>query len=141
MQIRLKTSLKLLQAHARSIPTEAGYSPQERQWRELLRKIGGLTLEVETQHLFSDQFNTGPIPGISEPGIRAMADMVLEVIGDVRPTAAKCDWCGVCYLEVSDRRIGEICPACNQGGIYRLSSLKPRIPQPVGGSARKELQS
>ena len=34
------------------------------------RFVGGRTVELEAEHLFSDQWNTAPIPGISERGLR-----------------------------------------------------------------------
>lgn len=50
----------------------------------LLKKVDGQTLEVETNFLFIDQFNTAPIPGVSELGLRVMGNVVDKVIDDVR---------------------------------------------------------
>ncbi len=33
-------------------------------------KLNGLTLELETKHLFNNQWNTAPIPNVSEKGLR-----------------------------------------------------------------------
>ena len=138
MQIKLKKSVTMAQQHARTVPAHAGYTTEQFKWRDLLGKIGGMTLEVETQHLFGDQFNTGPIPDISPTGIRVMNDMVVEIIDDVRPTAVKCDYCGLCVLDVAEPDCR--CPKCldaeqgrggyrgvsyvNQGFLRRLD-IKP----------------
>jgi hypothetical protein len=53
-----------------------------------------MTLEVDTEYLFSDQYNTVPIPGISENGLRLMDEDITEVIDDARTGKGKCNWCG-----------------------------------------------
>lgn len=63
------------------------------EWADVLEKVQGWTLEVETKFLFKDQFNTAPIPGISEQGLRLMASDVSEVIDDIRPGKSICRWC------------------------------------------------
>lgn len=63
-------------------------------WARMLEQVQGMTLEVETEYLFKDQFNTGPIPGVSEHGMRIMESVVEEVIDDERPGKARCQWCG-----------------------------------------------
>ena len=50
-------------------------------------------LEVETEHLFSDQFNTAPIQNVSENGVRIMIEDVVEIKDDVRDGVVKCQWC------------------------------------------------
>jgi hypothetical protein len=55
------------------------------QWAEMLRKVQGQWLDVETEYLFRDQFNTGPIAGVSEQGMRIDAASVAEIADDVRP--------------------------------------------------------
>jgi rRNA maturation endonuclease Nob1 len=64
------------------------------EWAKTMEKIAGMTLEVETDHLFKDQYNTTPIPGISETGLRVMQNVVEEVIDDERLGKARCHWCG-----------------------------------------------
>ena len=49
----------------------------------MLEKVQGKWLEVETDYLFEDQFNTAPIPGVSELGLRVMAEDVAEIENDV----------------------------------------------------------
>ncbi len=42
-----------------------------------LRKVQGEWLEVDTTHLFSDQFNTVAIEGVTEHGLRVMQSDVI----------------------------------------------------------------
>lgn len=62
-------------------------------WFQTLKAIEGKTLEVDTKYLFSDQFNTLPIKGLSENGLRIMADSVDEVIDDIRDNVGCCQFC------------------------------------------------
>ena len=55
------------------------------EWMQMLEKVQGQWLEVETQWLFDTQFNTAPIPGVSENGMRIMIEDVSEIVDDVRP--------------------------------------------------------
>jgi hypothetical protein len=71
-----------------------GMTQYEREFMAKLEALNGQTVEVETDFLFSDQFNTPPIPGVSENGLRLMARDVAEVIDDARPGQARCNWCG-----------------------------------------------
>ena len=82
-------------------------------WYEKLKAIAGKTLVVETEYLFKDQFNTAPIEGVSESGLRIMAESVEEVIDDEREWMLKCNYCGQ-MSEVS-YVTSERCPHCNQG--------------------------
>lgn len=60
----------------------------------MLEAVQGKWIEVETKHLFSDQFNTVPIPGVSELGMRIMMESVEEIEDDVRIGMKKCYYCG-----------------------------------------------
>jgi len=42
-------------------------------WAETLSKIEGMRIEIETEFLFVNQFNTVPIKGVSDEGLRLMA--------------------------------------------------------------------
>lgn len=64
------------------------------EWETMLSKVQGKWLEVETDYLFDDQFNTVPIPGVSELGMRIMIEDVTAIVDDVRPVMLKCKWCG-----------------------------------------------
>lgn len=84
------------------------HMPYSDEWARTLEKVQGMTIEVETEHLFVDQFNTVPIPGVSELGLRLMNNSVAEVIDDIRPSKMKCGWCGKCA------DIGDVCPKCGK---------------------------
>jgi hypothetical protein len=58
-----------------------------------LRMIQGQWLEVDTTHLFSDQFNTVAIEGVTEHGLRVMQSDVIAIENDVRNNVVKCQWC------------------------------------------------
>ena len=59
----------------------------------ILKAIEGKWVEVETEHLFSDQFNIAPIEGVSELGARITIEDVTEIKDDVRQGVVKCRWC------------------------------------------------
>lgn len=63
------------------------------EYEAMLQQVQGQWLEVETEHLFRDQFNTGPVPGVSEHGLRLTVADVTEIEDDVRAGVIKCDWC------------------------------------------------
>jgi hypothetical protein len=62
-------------------------------WK-LLNMVRGKTLIVDTKYLFRDQFNTIPIRGVSDTGLRIMESAVVEVIDDIRINRSRCNWCG-----------------------------------------------
>lgn len=62
-------------------------------WEDILFRISGKVLEVDTEELFKHEFNTKPIKGISEMGIRIPETYVEKVINDIRPGKARCELC------------------------------------------------
>ena len=90
------------------------------QWAEILRKIEGKWLEVETKYLFKDQFNTAPVPEVSESGLRIMENCVAEVENDARRELVRCRYCGYqakwtkWYYEENER--GAFCVNCEKSG-------------------------
>jgi len=80
-------------------PDGPGLFPAEHRFADMLKKVQGQWLEVETDHLFDDQYNTPPVPGVSELGLRVMDHSVAEIEGDVRPRATKCWYCGKTRLD------------------------------------------
>jgi hypothetical protein len=78
------------------------------EWEEILFKISGKLVEVNEEELFKHEFNTLPIPDISEEGIRIPEEYVEEIIGDVREGKARCDFCN----EVSNS--DEVCTNCGR---------------------------
>ena len=102
MKIRINKAAKLIYVNSVS-PSAVNW-----EWAELMRKIAGMTLEVETNDLFKDQYNTVPIPGIAEKGLRIPQNVVEEVIDDERPGKARCRWCG------RTRPAQGVCMACGK---------------------------
>ena len=83
------------------------------EWYNQLKAIAGKTLVVETKYLFKDQFNTAPIEGVSEIGMRIMVESVEEVIDDEREYTIRCTYCGkTSYVNMVT---SERCPHCNEG--------------------------
>ena len=80
------------------------------EWADKLGAIEGKWLNVETEFLFSNQFSTAPIPGVSSNGLRIMAYSVQAIEGDVRSYSMRCEWCGHCALIRLDT-----CPNCDRG--------------------------
>jgi len=84
-----------------------------RKFADQITALQGMEIIVETKFLWDDQFNTAPIPGISEYGMRITdlerdESIIEEIIDDVRPNRQKCPECRH-YL----REMGE-----NEGTCY-----------------------
>jgi hypothetical protein len=88
------------------------------EFERMLEQVGGQWVDVETDHLFSDQFNTAPIPGVSELGLRVMHADVVEIEGDIREGIAKCQWC-----YGYDRTGAGVCDQCG-----KAEYLGPLVP-------------
>lgn len=104
MKIRIKQNASEIYCE-RVHPTQYSSS-----WYEKLILIEGKVLEVDTEYLFKDQFNTKPIKNISELGMRIEQDLVDEVIDDERPGKARCNWCGKVSLKT------DVCTCCGKTG-------------------------
>ena len=78
------------------------------EWERTLEFIAGKEVEVDTDMLFKDEFNTMPIPGVSEEGIRVPIEYVTKIINDKRHGKARCDFCN----EVSNST--EKCTNCGR---------------------------
>jgi len=102
------------------------YPQYSKSYRKMLEQVQGRILEVDTDYLFTDQFNTVPIPGVSNNGMRIMDDLVEEVIDDERIGSFRCQYCGKWWHPESDE-IPEICPFCNEKGY--ISPLDGKTPQ------------
>lgn len=88
MKIRIKDDAAAV--YRRSVPR---FQAINWEWVEKMQAIQGLTLDVETEFLFHDQYNTAPVPGVSEQGFRLMDNVVAEVIDDERPNRRVCGKC------------------------------------------------
>ena len=82
------------------------------EWKAMLKKIEGTWVVVETAHLFDNQFNTAPIPGVSESGLRLMIEDVEMIEDDVRIGLFKCGYCGHSHNRTKE------CEKCNNGSEY-----------------------
>ena len=88
-----------------------------REYADKITAIQGMTIEIETKYLWDDQFNTAPIEGISECGLRILdfkgeKSIIEEIIDDARPGRAKCGSCGN-YLREDDL-LGDPCWWCDK---------------------------
>lgn len=78
------------------------------EWEEMLKKVEGQWLEIETDWLFADQFNTAPIQGVSTLGMRIMASSVEEIRDDIRPGMYHDRWTNKSYTEIPEEcTVGE----------------------------------
>lgn len=83
-------------------------------YAEMLSMVEGQTLDVDTEYLFVDQYNTLPIPGVSTNGMRIFDVYVEEVIDDERPGKARCEWCGKTSNNVKS------CTHCNKSDYLTI---------------------
>jgi len=94
-------------------PVVCGGGSFEFHYRKRLEAIGGEWLEVETEHLFGDQFNCeNENPDKHENGLRIYLSNVQDIYADVRPQAATCGYCGLCLHDVPDSDLLSDCPRC-----------------------------
>lgn len=84
------------------------FEDQDDFWERVLEKISGTYIEVDTDVLFKYEFNTVPIPGIAEDGVRIPEELVSEIIDDERIGKAYCELCN----ETSSST--EVCSHCGR---------------------------
>ena len=87
---------------------------QEKDFYSMLLYIAEKEIEVETEYLFANQFNTVPIPDVSLNGMRVMDTYVKKVIDDERPGKARCQWCGKTSSNVT------VCGHCQKTGYLTI---------------------
>lgn len=104
MKIKIKDNASALYISNINCGNELFYNDK---WYKILKAIEGKEIEIETEYLFKDQFNTIPIKDISENGIRIMMRYVDYVIDDIRYNKMKCRYCG------TTQDISEKCIKCN----------------------------
>jgi len=114
----MKILMKDYQSIRRRMISPANGMPVNWDWLERMEQIAGQELEVETKYLFRDQFNTAPVPGVSEKGFRIMLSDVEAVIDDERYGVKKCEYCG------NQQKKGDVCTGCGKG-----SYLRPLLPE------------
>lgn len=93
-------------------------SEEQKRFYRILQQIKGKTIQVDTKFLFSDQFNTVPIPGISQRGIRIMERYVEKIIDDIRPGMMRCNWCG------RPSKVSSICMHCGRPDYLEVFKQK-----------------
>lgn len=100
----------IIKENAKSIYMQSNRRSVNWEWAEKIEKLQGKTLEVETEFLFNNQFNTAPNE-VSEKGMRIMEVLVSKVIDDARIGKQRCSYCG----KVSEIKGNEkTCPHCNE---------------------------
>jgi hypothetical protein len=103
------------------------YSPD---YAASLRKIEGTIVDVETDHLFEDQYN------IVQENLRVFDYAVESIIDDARIGRQHCQYCGKhsAINEKTPNMSSDACPKC--GTIGYLTPFKPfeRIPDDPGPS-------
>lgn len=119
MQLKIKKNAGsiFVKNHYLNYKYGGGMSPQAREFGDMITAVQGMTLEVETKFLWEDQFNTAPIEGISELGLRILdfkgdESIIEEIIDDARPGRAKCGSCEH-YLREDDL-VGDPCWWCGK---------------------------
>lgn len=69
------------------------YGLHNEDYYQKLMSVQGQWLDVDTKHLFDNQFNTTPIENVSVNGLRIMIEDVVEIENDIRDGVVKCRWC------------------------------------------------
>lgn len=87
--------------------------PASQRYKKMLEQIEGKVVDIDTTYLFKDQFNTAPIPGVSEQGLRLTLHEVDQVIDDARPGKGRCNYCGA-TVPACER--SDACPNCGRCG-------------------------
>lgn len=87
----------------------------------MMRRVDGQVLDVDTKYLFSDQFNTFPIPNVTKTGLRIFITDVEEILDDLRLGMGTCGYCDKCLP------MEEVFCTCG----HKLKALVPgsRLPQ------------
>jgi len=103
-----------------AISTDRGYD-----WCKMLDSISGQTIELETKHLFKNQWNTASISGVSEQGLRVfdwardivdnrsmMVGHYLEQTDEMREVRRNTLKCGYCGKQEAAAKGYVFCPHC-----------------------------
>lgn len=126
------------------------------------RLLDGVEIELETKHLFENQWDTAPVAGISENGFRVFdwflqADHgsglknsaprgikrghYLEQTGEMRELRRNTNCCGYCGYQEAAAKGSVFCPKCIDSEYLKESDLKLLRMRPVdeGSATRPEL--
>jgi hypothetical protein len=93
----------------------------------ILKGLQGKWVEVDTTHLFTDQFNTVVIEGVTGSGARINLADVVEIKDDVRHGLQKCVWC-----YGYDHNHDGLCDRCEQSK-YLVDLISPSLQTNIKG--------
>ena len=122
--------------------TDMGNGEHSHNYYRMLKAIQGTYVEVETEYLFRDQFNTVPIPGVSELGMRIMWKYVDEIAEDARIGVMKCNHCGKQnYVELTcpDCKNEQVQPLCRESEILLDYLKRAKAEREAGGKCEVSL--
>jgi hypothetical protein len=89
-----------------------------KEWLDKIKEIEGQWVEVETEHLFNNQYNVTTPSG---HGLRIMQHHVIDVEEDERIGRMKCHYCG----KHSD--ISQVCVHCGESKYLRPFDVLPEL--------------
>ena len=103
-------------------------APTGKHYYEMLLELEGQWLPVDTKYLFEDQYNTLPIPGVSDIAIGIHDDLVESIMDDERPGKAKCRYCGTIIHDADCNAFVEMekCPYCEKIGYLTIFKRHPK---------------
>lgn len=109
---------------------------EEHKFGDMLRAIADTWVEVDTQYLFSNQYNTVPIAGVSESGLRLHDRHIDEIEGDTRDNVGCCGFCG----NQTTGTITGICKACLDSEYLDEKTLLSGLTriQPVSSNEKRQ---
>ncbi len=93
----------------------------------ILKGLQGKWVKVDTTHLFTDQFNTMVIEGVTGSGARINLADVVEIKDDVRHGLQKCVWC-----YGYDHNHDGLCDRCEQSK-YLVDLISPSLQRNIKG--------
>lgn len=116
------------------------------------RKIDGLSIELETAHVFDNQWNTAPIEGVSEKGLRVMdwaqdyrpghSDTLkqgywLEPTADMAEVRRNTYACGYCGKQEPAAKGNVFCPHCIGSEYLERKDLHLLRMRPVAATGNR----
>jgi len=113
--------------------SSAKYSDE---YGDMLKAIEGKWVEVDLEYLFTSQFNTVAIPGVSQSGMRIYDGDVQAIEGDERVGRSRCGYCGM-WADT-----GQPCEGCTKGtdemqeffpGTSKETGVKVEVKQMLDG--------
>lgn len=113
---------------------EMNPSPTQADFMAKIKAISGQPINIDTAHLFAGQWNTAPIPGLTESGLRVFPwseigwpnkwikeGYTVKVTDEMRAALDNTDECGYCGAQEPAQKGLIFCPHC-LGSEYLKSS-------------------